>query len=102
MATASTDNPLERVIEAKVVEYAKSLEFRQRKMNGAGFRGWPDRIFHKDGRTFYIEFKRKGGRLSPGQGMVIRDLRAAKIAVYVIDNVEDGKKVIDEYQRKSS
>ena len=99
MATAST-NPLEATIEKAVCDYAKSLGFMHRKMNGLGSRSWPDRMFLKNGRVLFIEFKRIGGRLSAGQDLMINELRRQKICVFVVDTIEKGKEIINEYQRK--
>lgn len=87
---------LERQVEDPVVAYAKGLGFKVRKMNGQGFNHWPDRLFlGPDGRTFWVEFKRPGGMLSPGQEAMIGDLLAMGHRVYVCSDPGKGKAIID-------
>jgi len=88
---------LEKDIEAKVVKYAKELGCLVRKLSGLGFAAWPDRLFIlPNGRHVYIEFKRPGGKLSPGQSAMVDDLARRGIEVFVVDDVEDGKGIIAE------
>lgn len=93
---------LEKDIEARVVKYAKINGILVRKMNGNGFRGWPDRLFILPNRdVFWIEFKTPKGSLSPSQEVVIGDLTDIRHDVYVCDDVEKGKAIIDaELSRK--
>lgn len=88
---------LEKDIEAKVVKYAKERQCLVRKMGGFGFAAWPDRLFlAPGGKTFWIEFKRpKVGKLSPGQEEMIMVMRAMGHVVYVVDDVERGKAIIE-------
>ena len=88
--------PLEATIEAAVVKYAKSKGMLVRKMNGLGNRGWPDRMFiTKNGDIFWIEFKRKGGKLSPGQETTLQLLGEYRQTIYIVDAVDCGKQVVD-------
>ncbi len=83
---------LEKHIEARFLrELRKRWSIAEaRKMNGFGNRSWPDRlIILPNGASFYIEFKRPGGELSPGQAQKIKELKALKQRVYVFDNAED-------------
>jgi hypothetical protein len=78
---------LEKTIEARVVRWAKEHGIKTRKMNGSGFRGWPDRLFVlPKGRLLWIEFKRPGGRLSTLQELLIGDLEALGHQVRVYDD----------------
>lgn len=88
---------LEKDIEAKVVKYAKERECLVRKMGGFGFAAWPDRLFVlPGGKTFWVEFKRpKTGKLSAGQEELIMVLRAMGHVVYVCDDVERGKAIVE-------
>lgn len=87
---------LEKDIEARVVRYAKENGILVRKMNGQGFRGWPDRLFILPNRqVFWIEFKVPGGKLGPAQEVVIGDLTDMRHDVYVCDDVARGKAIID-------
>ena len=67
-----------------------------RKMNGIGYRSWPDRMYLFDNDThFFIEFKRAGEKPDPAQAVMHRRLAQMGYRVYVIDNMEQGKAVID-------
>lgn len=87
---------LERQVENPVVDYAKKQGMKVRKMNGQGFNHWPDRLFlGEEGLSFWVEFKRPGGVLSPGQEIMIDDLRRMGHRVYVCDDPGKGKAIID-------
>lgn len=89
-------NPLEKVIEKKVCDYAKAKGFLVYKFTSPSRRSVPDRLFiTPKGFVFFVEFKRRGCKPSPAQEVEIAKLKAAKVRVHVVDNVEDGKKVID-------
>lgn len=64
--------PLESVVEAKFLKELKKYsqyKLKVRKMNGIGYRSWPDRMVLGPRRfILFIELKRpKLGKLSPGQ-----------------------------------
>jgi hypothetical protein len=63
--------PLEADIEAAFIKGLKTLgvNLLVRKMNGIGYRSWPDRlILGPNGFVMWVELKRpKIGKLSPGQ-----------------------------------
>lgn len=94
MATVLT----ERAIEKAVCAYANASGFMVKKMQTGigGAAGWPDRMFIKNGRVFFIEFKRPGGKLSSMQGVVAHLLQKEKIHVYIIDDIAAGKRAIDQ------
>lgn len=87
----------EAQIERAVNEYAKSKGCMVKKMQTGlgGTAGWPDRLYHYHGRTWYIEFKAPGKKPTALQNNRIHELQTHKICVYVIDDVELGKQVID-------
>ncbi len=86
----------ESKIESEVCKYAESKGFLVYKFVSPGRRGVPDRLFVDcSGRTFYIEFKQGKGRLSPMQVREIVLLRDNGAMVFVVDNVDYGKGVID-------
>lgn len=92
----TNDNPLEKVIEEKVNKYAESKGMIQYKFVSPNRRSVPDRMYVvKGGKTFFIEFKRKGEKPTPGQEREIAKLRAQGSLVYVVDNIEQGKGIID-------
>ncbi len=93
----------EASIEASVVRYAKSKGAQVRKLQAVGNRGWPDRSFFLPGRVvFFIEFKRPTGRLSATQKVEIKMLKDLGFPVFVVFDVETGKKVVDRYVRKAT
>ena len=95
-----TRAPLESSVENPVVAYAKKKGVLVRKMNGLGFRGWPDRLFiFSGGMTVWIEFKAPGKlkKLSANQKEIIAELQKRNHAVYVVDDKQTGKDIIDRY-----
>ncbi|MBT9159031.1 MAG: hypothetical protein DDT26_00280 [Dehalococcoidia bacterium] len=90
--------PLERAVEKPVKDYARSRGFYVRKFKSANNRSVPDGIFATPfGVVFFIEFKRPGKRATPAQADEHAFMRQRKLTVYVVDNVTDGKKIIDTY-----
>lgn len=56
--------------------------------------GVPDRLFLRDGRYVWIEFKRPGEEPRAQQERRIRDMRSHGAEVFVCDNLDDAKKVL--------
>lgn len=95
-----TRAPLESSVENPVVAYAKKKGVLVRKMNGLGFRGWPDRLFiFSGGVVVWVEFKAPGKlkNLSSNQKEIIQTLKDLGQHVYVIDDKQTGKDIIDRY-----
>jgi hypothetical protein len=91
-------NPLEKDIERAVCDYAKK-QFKMLcyKFTSPGQRSVPDRIFvTKEGVVFFIEFKRLGQKPTPAQEVEIAKIRAQGVKVFVVDNVGEGKRVVDQ------
>lgn len=82
--------PLEKKIEKKVDKYIKRhLGGKTRKMNGMGFRDWPDRMVLLPGcPVLFIEFKRRGRDATPSQADLHKELRAMGYEVWVEDDAE--------------
>jgi hypothetical protein len=56
----------------------------------------PDRLFVlPNGKMFFVEFKREGEKPTPAQEREHHRLRQHKVSVWVIDNVIDGKEMVD-------
>lgn len=89
---------LEKTIEAAVKRYAEKHGCLTYKMNGFGHRGWPDRMFLYRGNVLFMEFKRKGGKLTILQDHIHNQLRNQRFEVFVVDDVSFGKKIIDEFR----
>jgi hypothetical protein len=81
---------LEKTIEKKTTDKAKALGWWACKLTSPSFAGIPDRMFIRNGRVVFIEFKRQGEKPRKLQEIVIRDMRFHGAEVYVIDSVEAG------------
>lgn len=86
---------LERDIEKRANDYAIRLGYWQRKFVSPSRRGAPDRIYAIFGRVFWIEYKASGARPTKLQHKEHAKMRAAGLTVYVCDNVEDAKAILD-------
>lgn len=96
----------EGAIEEVCRIYAAAVGWESRKMNGLGFRSWPDRLFLPPrvrtkkqgaalGRRFYVEFKKPGEESTPDQTRVQNELRERGETVYAdISSKEDFLKVL--------
>jgi len=86
---------LEASIEGKVVKAAQDAGWFVRKLSWIGRVGAPDRLFIRDGRVVFIEFKRPGrGRLSPRQKAELERMAAAGAEVHVIDDADHAFRVL--------
>lgn len=90
--------PLEKEIETKACRYGKSLGWDMRKYTSPAHRSVPDRMcLHDFATIIFIEFKRLGEKATDAQQKEHRKLRARGFTVYVIDNVEDAMRVLDQH-----
>ena len=88
----------EAQIERKICKHAQKLGLLQYKFTSPGRAGVPDRLLiAQDGTVFMIEFKTPTGRLSALQINEHRRLNEHNIAVHVVDNVAEGKRIVDSY-----
>ena len=87
---------LEKEIEAKVCDYAKTKNVLVYKFTSPNRMAVPDRLFIRpDGRIWFCEFKREGMKPTPAQEREHHRLRQHKVSVFVIDNVDEGKVMVD-------
>jgi len=87
---------LEKQIEAKVCEYARERGLLVYKFTSPNRAAVPDRLFVlPNGKMFFCEFKREGEKPTPAQEREHHRLRQHKVSVWVIDNVIDGKEMVD-------
>lgn len=100
-------NHLESAVETDVVRFAaREHGVVSCKMNVAGHRGWPDRLFlatprqRRDRRDLWIEFKRPGGVLSVAQVRKLRYLRATGHLAFVVDEAAVGREIIGNWQQE--
>ena len=87
----------ESSIEQGVVKYAKEKGFLAYKFTSPSNRGVPDRIFIKNGKLFFIEFKTPGKKLSKFQEQVIKKLYLEGFKTYLVSNIAHGKNLINYY-----
>jgi len=87
---------LEKEIETRVCEYARGKGVLAYKFTSPARAAVPDRLFiAPDGRVWFCEFKREGQKPTPAQDREHTRLRQQKVNVFVIDNVIEGKAMID-------
>lgn len=80
-------------IEKKVCEYAQANGWLSFKFTG--HKGVPDRIFIKDGKTLFIEFKAPGALPTALQKRIHDKITAHGVAVFVVDDIEEGYKIVN-------
>ncbi len=87
---------LEKEVEDPVCRYARSKGLTAYKFTSPNRRSVPDRLFTGNGALiFFIEFKAPGKKPSPKQWRQIRRLQDQGFHVYVCDDIEIGKWLID-------
>ena len=83
----------ESTIERKCTLFARQQGWFQVKIEKASIRGIPDRLYIRDGKTVYVEFKNAVGRLSEEQVRVIAQMREHGAEVYVISSMEEANAI---------
>lgn len=87
----------ESTIEKKVTELAKKCGWLSYKFSSPAQRAVPDRIYMKNGRVVFIEFKASGKTASKAQLYEHRNIRSqGGIEVYVVDSVDHGALLLDD------
>lgn len=87
---------LEKDIESRICKYATEKGFLVYKFTSPARAAVPDRMLvHPTGHICFIEFKREGKVATSAQIREIARLQGHNVPVYVVDNVEYGKQVID-------
>lgn len=87
---------LEKQIETAVKDYARTMGCLAYKFVSPGHAFVPDcLIVTPTGRTAFIEFKRPGGKATPGQLREIERIRQHLVIAEVIDDIAVGKAFID-------
>ena len=90
--------PLEKSIEAAIGRYAMSKGCLWWKFTSPNNRSVPDRVvITPNGVVAFLELKRTGKDLTPGQAEKAQNLRDHEAPVDWADNVEKGKRIIDEW-----
>jgi hypothetical protein len=86
---------LERDLEAYFTRQCKKHNLLTLKLNVRYARGWPDRIVALSGGTIlWVELKRPGGKVSPLQAKVHKELQNLGHDVHVIDSKEGIDRVL--------
>jgi hypothetical protein len=94
---------LEKQVEKYICNYAKSKNMLSYKFTSPTNRGVCDRIVISENNLFFIEFKRKNCKPNVLQNKHHQLLASKNMTVYVIDDIEIGKEIIDyEYENKGS
>jgi hypothetical protein len=86
---------LEKQIEKAVCDYARAKGAMALKFNSMARAAVPDRLFIYRGKMWFCEFKRTGQVPTPPQEREHARLREHDVKVYVIDNVEDGRRMVN-------
>lgn len=79
--------PLESKIERDAIKFAEQQGWWVCKFVSPGLNGVPDRLFIRNGRHLFIEFKRPGGEATPQQLKRHREMRAHGAEIYVVDTL---------------
>lgn len=85
---------LEKDVEKPCCDWATRNGWLTYKFQSANNRGVPDRIFIRDGKTVYVEFKRPNLQPSKLQEAVHKKMREHGATVYVIDDIDTFKEVM--------
>jgi len=89
--------PLEREIEAKVVQYAKSRGCLVYKFSSPSHRGVADRIIiAPHGVVGFLELKRTGEKPTPLQQKFLDDVKNQGGITQWADSVASGKQFVDQ------
>lgn len=93
--------PLEKEIEKKICDYAKSKGCYVRKFTSPNNRSVPDRLFITPfGTVGFLEVKRGGEKPTKAQELEMALLTKQNANVKWCDNVEDGRQFIDDLLEK--
>ena len=85
----------ESTIEKAVCAYAKAKGCLVMKLAGPNQKGQPDRMFIRDGKVLFIEFKAPGKVPTALQYKWLDDLTAQGLMACWRDNIKEGKQAID-------
>jgi hypothetical protein len=85
---------MEKGVEMPVVRRAEKAGWFVRKVQWPGRIGAPDRVFIKDGRVVWIEFKDAGKRPRKSQELEHDRMKAAGAEIYWCDNVLEALQIL--------
>jgi len=88
-------NQYEKKLEAECTRYAREKGYLAIKLENTGHTGIPDRLYLKDGRAIFVEFKTPGsGRLSLFQSHWLRRLEKEQFTARTVWTIEEFKELI--------
>lgn len=76
-------------IERPASDYAELRGWFEVKIMQTSKRGFPDRLYARDGKIILVEYKRPGKEPTTQQAKRHRELRAHGVEVHAIDNLQD-------------
>lgn len=87
---------LESEVENAVVKHARGSGWTIFKINIMGNRGWPDRLFIREGPAFaFIEFKAPGKKPTKLQYYRLSQLATLGVQATWVDNIKEGVEFLD-------
>lgn len=90
---------LEAKIEESVNNYAKQFDIEVYKFTSPARAAVPDRLYlYPNGTGLFIEFKRTGEPATIPQKREHTRIRGQNFPVYVVDDISDGKRIIDHFR----
>lgn len=86
---------LEKDIEREATTEARKRGWLSYKFSSPAHRGVPDRVYIKDGRVVFIEFKTPRGRVSRLQERELAAINAAGVEAAVARSVEEALEILE-------
>lgn len=87
----------EATIERAVCAFAKQYGCLVLKLAGPNQKGQPDRMFLRDGKVLFVEFKAPGKKPTALQMKWMSDLFCNNFPAFVCDDINEGKQLIEEF-----
>lgn len=79
---------LEKIVEKRLKDGVRSIGGKAYKFSSPGNNGVPDRIVLYEGKVYFVELKRPGGKQGAIQKVVEKQFNKLGFKIYVIDTVE--------------
>jgi len=86
----------ESTIERAVCAYAKDRGCLVMKLAGPNQKGQPDRMFIRNGKVLFMEFKQRGKKPTALQERFLHELQLQNVRAELVDNVPGGCAMIDD------
>lgn len=87
----------ESTVEKAICAEATKIGWLSLKLLSGLHKGLPDRMFLKDGKVLFIEFKAPGKKPTKLQYHIHGKFSKAGHTVYVIDDIDKGKELLHEF-----